>query len=111
DEDFAAAAGNRSQAGFAEIRDNSLQRLVENFTEMDEFAGAEPVDVYLGKFVFDVREQIQVPLLGQFGVMAALHQDLRPVQRHRFLDLFVQLLERDDVGIVVLFRSVKSAKF
>ena len=71
---------------------------------------AEPVDVDLRKFAFDVREQIEIPLLRQLRMMPALHQNLRAAQRDGLLDLPVHLLERDDIGIVVLFRAVKRAE-
>ena len=87
-----------------------LQRLVEHLAEMDELAGTESVDVDLRPFVFHVREQIQIPLLRQFRMMPALHQELRAAERDGLLDFFVHLVERDDVGIVILFHPVKRAE-
>ena len=72
--------------------------------------GLKPWMLNLRKFVFDVREQIQIPLLRQLRMMAALHQHLRAAERDRLLDFFVHLVERDDVGIVVLFHAVKRAE-
>ena len=43
--------------------------------------------------------------------MPALHQNLRAAQRDGLLDFAVHLIERDDVGVVVLFRPVKRAEF
>ena len=43
-------------------------------------------------------------------MMPALHQNLRAAERDRLLDLLVHLVERDDVGVVVLFRPVKRAE-
>ena len=73
-----------------EIGDDRFQRFVENFAKMDEFAGAEAVDIEIREFAFDVGQQIEIPLFGQFGMMAALHQHLRAAQRDGFLDFFVQ---------------------
>ena len=78
---------------------------------MDELAGAKAVDVDLREFAFDVREQIEIPLLGQLGMMPALHENLRAAECERLLDLLVHLGERDDVGIVVLLRAVERAEF
>ena len=72
--------------------------------------GLKPWMLKLGKFVFDVRQQIEIPLLGQLGMMPALHQNLRAAERDGFLDLLVHLVERDDVGIVVLFHAIKRAE-
>ena len=109
-ENFPAAAGNRAQPGLHEIADDFLQRLVEHFAEMDELARAEPVDVDLRKLRFDVREQIEIPLLRQLRMMPALHQNLRAAQRDGLLDFFVHLGKRDDVGVGVLFRPIKRAE-
>ncbi len=98
-ENFPAAAGNRTEAGRFEIGNDFFQRLVEHLAEMDELAGAETVDVDLRKFGFDVRQQIQIPLLRQLGMMAALHENLRAAERERLLDLLVHLVERNDVGV------------
>ena len=65
----------------------------------------------LWKFIFDMRQQIEIPLLREFRMMPALHQHLRAAQRDRLLDFSVHLVERDDIGIVVFFRAIKSAKF
>ena len=54
-----------------------FERQVEDLAEMNELARAEAVDVDLRKLCFDVREQIEIPLHGQLGMMAALHEDLR----------------------------------
>ena len=92
-QNFPAAAGNRAETGGLEIADDFLQRLVEHFAEMDELAGAETVNVDLRKFVFDVRQQIEIPLLRQLRVMPALHQNLRAAERDGLLDFFVHLVE------------------
>ena len=62
------------------------------------------------KLVFDVRQQIEIPLLREFGMMAALHQNLRAAERDGFLDFFVHLVKGDDVGVVVLFHAIEGAK-
>ena len=65
--------------------------------------GLNPWMLTCGNFAFDVREQIEIPLLGQFRVMPALHQNLRAAERDGLLDFLVHLIERDDVGVVILF--------
>src|SRR5215472_4216927 len=78
---------------------------------MNELARAEAVDVHLWEFAFDVRQQIQVPLLRQFGMMPALHQDLRAADCERLLNLLINLIERDHVSVVIFFDTIKSAEF
>src|SRR5213596_3117978 len=78
---------------------------------MHKLARTETVNVHLRKFAFDVVQQIEIPLLAQFRVMPALHQNLRAAERDRFLDLLVDLLVRDDVGIVVPLSAIKGAEF
>ena len=51
-ENFSAAAGNRAKPGFHKIADDGFQRLVEHFSEMDELAWTETVNVKAGKFIF-----------------------------------------------------------
>ena len=77
---------------------------------MDELARAETVDVEAGKFIFDVREQVEIPLLRELGMMTALHQHLRAAERDGFLDFFIQLGQGDDVGVVIFFDTVERAK-
>ncbi len=62
-------------------------------------ARTETVNIDLRKLRFDVRQQIQIPLLRQLGMMPALHENLRPAQRNRLLNLPVDLVVRDDVGV------------
>ena len=58
-----------------------------------------------------MREQVEIPLLGELGMMAALHEHLRAAERDGFLDFLVHFGERNDVGIVVFFHAIKSAEF
>ena len=77
-QDFAAAARDRTQARRFEVGNDLLQRLAENLAEMDELARAEAVDVDLRKLTLYMREQVQIPLLGELGMVPALQQNLRP---------------------------------
>ena len=43
-------------------------------------------------------------------MVAALQQNLRPAQCQRLLDLPVQFIERDDVGVAVLLRAIEGAE-
>src|ERR1035441_529784 len=80
-QDLAATAGNGAKAGSFEIPDDLLQRFLEHLPEVDELTRAKAVDVDLRELALHMREQVQIPLLGKLGVMAALHQNLRSVQR------------------------------
>ena len=43
-------------------------------------------------------------------MMTALHQNLRAAQRDGLLDFLVHLVQRDDVGIVILFHAIERAE-
>ena len=77
---------------------------------MNKLARAESVNVDLRKFVPNVREQVQVPLLVELRVMAALLQDLRATERDRLLDFLVDLVMGDHVRVVLFFRPPKRAE-
>ena len=98
-ENLPAAARNRAKAGLDELADDFLQRQLEHFAEMDEFRRAEAVDVDPREFAFDMRQQIEIPRQGELRMMAALQQNLRAAQRAGFLNLPVQLGQRNDVGV------------
>src|SRR5439155_22977650 len=69
---LAAAAGNRTEARRLEQGNNLLQRQFEHLAEMDELARTETVNVDLRELRFEVVQKIQIPLLGQFGMVPAL---------------------------------------
>src|SRR5436305_1346272 len=73
-------------------------------------AGADGVKVHLGEAAAQVAQQLLVPLQLQRRVVAALHQDLVAAQRDRLLDLLVQLLARQDVGVGVGALAVEGAE-
>src|SRR5258706_2877416 len=81
DQDFATSARDGTEAGGFEVGDNFVERLVEDFAEMNELARTKAVDIDLRKFRFYVGEQIQIPLFGEVGMVAALHQNLSAAQR------------------------------
>src|ERR1041385_650522 len=77
---------------------------------MDELARTEAMNVDLWKLRLQVGEQIEIPLFGQFRMMTALHQDLRPAERDRLFDLAIDFIEGDHIRVIVLFRSIKRAE-
>src|SRR5215471_6407656 len=93
DQNFTAATWNGAEARSFEVADNFFQRFTEHLTEVDEFARAKPVDIHLRKFLFEMRQQIEIPLLGELRVMSALHQDLRASERYRLLYLAIDFVE------------------
>src|ERR1043166_4827681 len=110
DQYFAAAAGNRTETGPRKSRDDFFERQPEYFAKMNELAGAESVDIDAGKFIFDMRKQIQVPIQGQLWVMSALHQNLGPPQRDRFFNLPVDFGVRDHISIGISLHAVESTE-
>jgi hypothetical protein len=93
DEDFAAAAGDGAEAGGAKFGNDFVEGEIEGIAEMDEFAGAEGVDVDWGKFGFDVGEEVEIPLKGKIGMVAALHENLRAAEGDGFFDFLVYFIE------------------
>jgi len=69
------------------------------------------MDINVGIFLPDVLQQIDVPLERQFRMVAALHQDLNPARRRKFVQLLIDLLERKNVMVFVPFRPIKRAEF
>src|ERR1700690_2398372 len=77
DQDLSAAARDRPESRCFEIRNDFFQRFAKHFSEMNELAWTEPVNIDLREPRFDVRQKVQVPLLSELGMMTALHQNLR----------------------------------
>ena len=109
-QDFPATARQTTQACRREVAQDVLHRFAEELLECNQFAGAEAMHVDLREFLADVRQQIEIPLLGQLGMMPALHQDLGAAQGQGLLDLFVHLVMGDDVGIDILLRTPEGAE-
>src|SRR5882672_3446359 len=78
---------------------------------MYEFARAEAMDVDHGKAALDMRKKVQIPLHGKLGMMAPLHENLRPTERDRFLDFAVDFLMGNHVGVLVSFHAIEGAEF
>jgi hypothetical protein len=110
-ENLPAAPRQRTQSGPGKVPHDLFDRLVKEFLEGEQLARAESMDVDLREAAANVGQQIQVPLFGQLGMMPALHQNLRAPEGDRFLNLAIQFLPRDDVGIVILFRAIEGAEF
>lgn len=109
-EDFPAATWNGAKPGGDKVPEDLLNRLVEELGEGDHFAGAEAMDVEAGEFFADVRQQVEIPLFGQLGVMPTLHEDLVAAQRNGFLDLAVHFSVRNHVGVGVLLGAPEGAE-
>ena len=62
DQNFAAAAGDRAEAGLLELRDHLAQRHAEQIREVLQLRRAEPVNVDVRIFFADVPEQIEIPI-------------------------------------------------
>ena len=51
------------------------------------------MNVDLGKFRFEMREQIEIPLFREFRMMPALHQNLNSAHCRKFVEFLIDLLE------------------
>src|SRR5205085_3120360 len=109
-QDFSAAAGNRTEPGLLEPRNHLAQRHSEQLREMLQLRRTEPVNVDVRIFFADVPEQIQIPLERQLRMVPALHQDLNPAGRGKFVEFLVELLAAQNVMVRVFFGPIKSAE-
>src|SRR6266480_4819337 len=107
DQNFTATARDRAEAGVFEFCDYLTQRHSKNFREMLELRWTESVNVDVRIFLADVSQQVDVPFKAELRMMSALHQDLNTADGGKFVQLLIELLERDDVMIVVLFGTIK----
>src|SRR5947209_7557906 len=66
------------------------------------------VDVWI--FFADVPQQVDVPLQAELGMVSPLHQDLNTAHGGKFIQLLIELLQRNDVVIVIFFGAIKRAE-
>src|SRR5438477_9200211 len=109
-QNFATTTGDGAEAGFLEFREHFPQWHSKNFREVLELRRTEPMNIDLRIFLSDVVQQIDIPFEAQLRVMSALHQDLNPADSAKFIQLLIELLERDDMMVVVLFGAIKRAE-
>ncbi|MCE2825911.1 MAG: hypothetical protein LW626_02330 [Verrucomicrobium sp.] len=109
-QDLAAPAGQAAQPGRDEIAQDGLHGLVEELGEGHELARAEAVDVESRVLGAHMVQQVEVPLLGELRVMATLQQHLGATEREGLLDLAVQLVEGEHVGVGVLLGAPEGAE-
>ena len=80
DQNLAAAAGQAAEAGRLQSLQHRAQRQLGDLGEVMNLRRAEAVDVDLRKVLFDVAQQLFVPLQLELGMQAALHQNLVAAQ-------------------------------
>src|SRR5437763_1829934 len=61
--------------------------------------------------ITDALQKIDIPPEWQFRMMSALHQDLNPARRRKFIELPIDLLQRKHIMIFIFFGSIKRAEF
>ncbi len=86
------------------------QRQLVQLVEVPDFRGAEGVQVDRRKASSQVAQQLLVPLQLQRRMVAALQEDLIAAEGDGFLDLLVQHLARQDVGVGVGALAVEGAE-
>src|SRR6476661_2414157 len=77
---------------------------------MLELWRTEPVNINVRIFFSDVPKQIEVPIERECRMMPALHQDLNPAGRGKFVEFLVELFAAQDVMVRVFFRAIKRAE-
>src|ERR1044072_3428157 len=110
DENFAAAARNRPKSSLPKFRNHFLQRHSEDLREMLKLRRTESANTDVRIFSPDVTQQIDIPFEPQFRMMPALHQNLNAANGGKFVELLIDLLEREDIMIFILLRSIKRAE-
>ena len=111
DQDLAAAAGQAAQAGVLEPLQHLAQRQLVELVEVPDLRRAEGVQVDLRDSA-PCRSRSSSSYHSSFKrrVHAALHQDLIAAQGDRLLDLLVEHLARQDVGIGIAALAVEGAE-
>ena len=85
-------------------------RRIEEVHELDEFGGAERMNVDIGKFRLDSLKQFDVPLEVEGGIHAALHQDLGAADLHQLPDLVEEGFVIKRVGVVLITCPLERAE-
>ena len=78
---------------------------------MLELRRTESVDIDVRILLPDVTEEIDVPCERQFRMVPALHQNLNPARRGKFVQFLIDLLKAQNVMIFVALGSIKCAEF
>src|SRR6185369_11405556 len=98
-EDLGAAAGDGIESGVAKALHALIERNVAEVADPEDLRGREAVQVHHRESLLDVSEQVFEPLNLQVRVQATLHQDAGAAHLNCFRDLFVDLLEIEDVAL------------
>ena len=104
DQHLGAAARQRVEAGVAQARQRLGRRQAGLARDVLDLGGRERVQVDRVARL-DRAEQVLVPVDAQVGVVAALHEDRRPAQRQRLLDLLEDHRPRQHVALAGVARS------
>jgi hypothetical protein len=110
DQDFPSSPGKRAETRIFESAEHFTQRQLVDLVKVPDFRWAEAVDVDLGIAAFDIPQKLFVPFQLQLGVHASLEQDLISPCGDGFLDLAIQFLTRQDVGIRIVGFAVEGAE-
>ncbi len=108
-EDLGAAAGQRVQTGVAQAREHLARGEPGELAQVHDLGRAEAVHVD-GVAGLELAQHALVPLERQVGVHAALQKDRRALEIERLLDLRVELVGREHVGVGVVRVAVERAE-
>ena len=110
DEDLAAAAGQAAEAGVLQAPQHLSSGSLLILWKCQISGGLKACRFTFGIAGLQVAEQFLVPFELERRVHAALHQDLVAAEGDRLLDLLVELLARQDVGVGVARLAVERAE-
>src|SRR5207247_6365415 len=98
-EDLRSAPGQAAHAGVLQALEHLTQRQLVELVEVPDFRGTEGVQVDLRVAFSEVAQEFFVPLQTQRGMVAALQKDLVAAEGDGLLDLLIERLARQDVGV------------
>ena len=104
DEDLAAAAGDRVQAGVAQARERLPDGQLGAARDVLDLGGRERVQMDLVALL-DRAEEVLVVIDPEVGMVAALHEQAGAAHRERLLDLLEDDRLREQVALVAVARA------
>ena len=104
DEDLAATAGDRVEAGVAQAGDRVGDRQARTARDVRHLGRRERVHVELRVALLDRAEQLFVPVDAELGVVPALHEGAGAADCQRLLDLREDHLVRQDIALAHVAR-------
>src|SRR6266550_2556368 len=111
DQNLTTAARDRAEAGVFKLRNHLPERHPERFGKMLKLRRTESVNIDVRILFADVPEKSDIPVEPQLRMMPPLHEDLNTAHGRKFVQLLIELFEREHVMIFIALGAVKRAEF